>query len=282
MTHNDDSNYWTKGTADTWAREMSGVRLIIDKFANITDNSVIGLRAPFLRVGGNQQFTMMEEQAFLYDSSITAPLQDVPFWPYSMFFKMPHRCHGDLQNCPTRSSGVWEMVMNELDRREDPTTDEIVSGCSMIDACSNILDGDQFYNFLIHNFYRHFDQNRAPLNLAFHAAWLKNNPEFLDAFLYWIDGIQEAHPDEVYFTTMTQVIQWMQEPVDLNSAPTFGPWLEKCAPEIKSSSPPKVHNCKLYTEQLAGEFLMPTSQRCPNFFPWIADPTGQSDGVRRQ
>jgi hypothetical protein len=282
VTHKEDPNYWTKGTADTWAREMSGVRLIIDKFANITDNSVIGLRSPFLRVGGNQQFTMMEEQAFLYDSSITAPLQDVPFWPYSMFFKMPHRCHGDLQNCPTRSSGVWEMVMNELDRREDPTTDEIVSGCSMIDACSNILDGDQFYNFLIHNFYRHFDQNRAPLNLAFHAAWLKNNPEFLDAFLYWIDGIQEAHPDEVYFTTMTQVIQWMQEPVEMKEAATFGPWLEKCAPEIKSSSPPKVHNCKLFTEQLAGEFLMPTSQRCPNFFPWIADPTGQSDGVRRQ
>ena len=282
VTHKDDPDYWTKGTADTWAREMSGVRLIIDKFANITDNSVIGLRAPFLRVGGNQQFTMMEEQAFLYDSSITAPLQDVPFWPYSMFFKMPHRCHGDLQNCPTRSSGVWEMVMNELDRREDPSYDEIVSGCSMIDACSNILDGDQFYNFLIHNFYRHFDQNRAPLNLAFHAAWLNNNPEFLDAFLYWIDEIQATHPDEVYFTTMTQVIQWMQEPVEMKAAPTFGPWLEKCAPEIKSSSPPKVHNCKLFTEQLNGEFLMPTSQRCPNFFPWIADPTGQSDGVRRQ
>ena len=177
VTHKEDPNYWTKGTADTWAREMSGVRLIIDKFANITDNSVIGLRSPFLRVGGNQQFTMMEEQAFLYDSSITAPLQDVPFWPYSMFFKMPHRCHGDLQNCPTRSSGVWEMVMNELDRREDPTTDEIVSGCSMIDACSNILDGDRFCNFLNHNFYRHFKQNRAPLNLAFHATWLNNNPE---------------------------------------------------------------------------------------------------------
>ena len=43
VTHNDDPNYWTKGNADTWAREMSGVRLIIDKFANITDNSVIGL-----------------------------------------------------------------------------------------------------------------------------------------------------------------------------------------------------------------------------------------------
>merc|ERR1712088_1004251 len=100
---------------------MSGTRLIIDKFANITDNSVVGLRAPYLRVGGNRQ------------------------------------------DCPTRSHAVWEMVMNELDRREDPTIDEDLAGCAMVDSCSNILSGDQFYNFLTHNFYRHFDQNRAPL-----------------------------------------------------------------------------------------------------------------------
>merc|ERR1711981_474146 len=132
---------------------MSGTRLIIDKFANITDNSVVGLRAPYLRVGGN------------------------------------------LQNCPTRSHAVWEMVMNELDRREDPTIDEDLAGCAMVDSCSNILSGDQFYNFLTHNFYRHFDQNRAPLGLFYHAAWLKNNPEYLDAFLYWVDEVLESHPE---------------------------------------------------------------------------------------
>lgn len=280
ITHqSDDGGYWTQGSTDTWAREMSGVRLIIDKFANITDNSVIGMRAPFLRVGGNPQFTMMEEQAFLYDSSITAPLQDVPLWPYSMFFRMPHRCHGDRQNCPTRSSGVWEMVMNEMDRRENPDSDETVSGCAMIDACSNILSGDQFYNFLSHNFYRHFDSNRAPLNLAFHAAWLKNNPEFLDAFLYWVDGVQEVHSDEVYFTTMTQVIQWMQSPVALDSAATFAPWQEKCSPEIIDPSPAPSRRCTLHTEQLPGEYTLPTNARCPNFYPWLADPTGQTDGV---
>merc|ERR1712180_320950 len=87
---------------------------IIDKFANITDNSVVGLRAPYLRVGGNRQFTMMEEQAFLYDSSITAPLRNPPLWPYTMYFRMPHRCHGNLQNCPTRSHAVWEMVVKIL------------------------------------------------------------------------------------------------------------------------------------------------------------------------
>merc|ERR1719206_345019 len=59
----------------------------------------------------------------------------------------------------------------------------------MIDSCSNIINGDQFYNFLTHNFYRHFDQNRAPLGLFFHAAWLKNNPEYLDAFLYRVDEV---------------------------------------------------------------------------------------------
>lgn len=139
------------------------MRIIIEKYANITDNAVVGVRAPYLRVGGNNQFTMMEEQAFLYDSTITAPLSNPPLWPYTMYFRMPHRCHGNLQNCPTRSHAVWEMVMNELDRREDPTNDEYLPGCAMVDSCSNILSGEQFYNFLNHNFDRHYEQNRAPL-----------------------------------------------------------------------------------------------------------------------
>ena len=106
-----------------------------------------------------------------------------------------------------RSHAVWEMVMNELDRREDPNIEEDIPGCAMVDSCSSILTGwfteksvfrtqtysvnvrfllstgDQFYAFLNHNFERHYEQNRAPLGLYFHAAWLKNNPEFLDAFL---------------------------------------------------------------------------------------------------
>lgn len=141
-SHNDDERWWSNATVDTWAKEMAGQRIIIEKFANVTDNSVVGLRAPYLRVGGNNQFTMMEEQAFLYDSTITAPLSNPPLWPYTMYFRMPHRCHGNLQTCPTRSHAVWEMVMNELDRREDPTTDESIPGCAMVDSCSNILTGE--------------------------------------------------------------------------------------------------------------------------------------------
>merc|ERR1712025_1004108 len=159
----------------------------------------------------------------------TAPLQNPPLWPYTLYFRMPHKCHGNLQNCPTRPLAVWEIVMNELDRREDPTVDEELAGCAMVDSCSNIRSGDQFYNFLTHNFYRHFDQNRAPLGLFFHSSWLKNNLEFLDAFLYWIDEVLANHP-EVYFVTQTQVIQWIQDPVTIEAARNFPAWQEKCSP----------------------------------------------------
>lgn len=254
---------------------MAGQRVIVEKYANISDNSVVGLRAPYLRVGGNNQFTMMEEQAFLYDSTITAPLSNPPLWPYTMYFRMPHRCHGNLQTCPTRSHAVWEMVMNELDRREDPSSDEYLPGCAMVDSCSNILTGDQFYAFLNHNFDRHYDQNRAPLGLYFHAAWLKNNPEFLEAFLFWVDEILANHND-VYFVTMTQVIQWIQNPRQSSEVKNFDPWKEKCSVDPNSTPACWVPNaCKLTSKELPGETLnLQTCIRCPNNYPWLNDPTG--------
>jgi len=273
ITHKNDEDFWTNATVEDWAREMSGSRLIIDKFANITDNSVVGLRAPYLRVGGNEQFTMMEEQSFLYDSSMTAPLQSPPLWPYTMYFKMPHPCHGNVKNCPTRSHAVWEMVMNELDRREDPEIDEELPGCAMIDSCSNILTGKQLYKFLVHNFYRHFESNRAPLGVYFHAAWLKNKQEFLAAFLYWIDDVRKNHP-EVYFVTMTQVIQWIQDPKTVSEARNFIPWQEKCNPGPRQTCR-VANNCKLSSNEVPGEaFVMTTCVRCPNRYPWLNDPSG--------
>jgi len=275
ITHNSNESFWSYAGVDDWAKEMAGSRLIIEKFGNITDNSVVGLRAPYLRVGGNYQFTMMEEQGFLYDSSITAPLQNPPLWPYTLYFRMPHRCHGNLQNCPTRPLAVWEIPINELDRREDPSVDEDLPGCAMVDSCSNIRSGDQFYNFLTHNFYRHFDQNRAPLGLFFHSSWLKNNPEFLDAFLYWIDEVLSNHP-EVYFVTQTQVIQWIQDPVTVEAARNFPAWQEKCSPGPRTDC--LVPNtCKLANDkELPGQQLvMYTCTRCPNQYPWKNDPYGE-------
>jgi hypothetical protein len=53
---------------------------------------------------------MMADQLFVYDASITAPLSRVPIWPYTLYFRMPHKCAGNAGNCPSRSHPIWEMV----------------------------------------------------------------------------------------------------------------------------------------------------------------------------
>jgi hypothetical protein len=53
-----------------------------------------GVRVPFLSVGWNRQFLMMREFGFVYDSSITTPVSDPPFWPYTLDYQIPHKCIG--------------------------------------------------------------------------------------------------------------------------------------------------------------------------------------------
>ena len=107
---------------------------------------------------------MMADQYFAYDSSITAPLSRVPIWPYTLqyrypaasgneeiiFLRMPHKCHGNSGNCPSRSHPIWEMPINELDRRDDPDFDENLTGCHLVSSCSNIYHKDQFRYFMAH------------------------------------------------------------------------------------------------------------------------------------
>ena len=67
ITNDENPKYWTEGSYDNWLAEMAGDRLIIERFANITDGTVVGVRAPYLRIGGNEQFNMMTDQFFAYD-----------------------------------------------------------------------------------------------------------------------------------------------------------------------------------------------------------------------
>ncbi|XP_071519198.1 chitin deacetylase 1-like [Panulirus ornatus] len=275
ISNREDPDYWSYGTYDDWLTEMAGARLIIERFANITDNSIIGVRAPYLRVGGNTQFEMMTDQLFIYDASITAPLNRVPLWPYTMYFRMPHKCHGNSQNCPSRSHPVWEMVMNELDRRDDPLFDEDLPGCHFVSSCTNIRTGEQFASFLEHNFQRHYNTNRAPLGLHFHAAWLESNRDFKKALSKFID--EKTNQNDVYFVNMLQVIQWMQSPTDVTGIRDLAEWKEKC--DVKGLPYCSLPNtCQLTSRELRGETLnLFTCMDCPHNYPWLLDPTG--DGL---
>ena len=273
ITNRDNPKYWTEGSYDTWFAEMAGSRLIIETFANITDlNSIVGVRAPFLRVGGNEQFSMMADQDFLYDASITAPLRTMPIWPYKLDYRMPHKCSGNSGNCPSRSHPVWEMPINELDRREDHY-EERQTGCHLVSSCS-INQGEQFLKFLQHNFKRHYETNRAPLSLSFDPSWLISNKGFTEVLANWMTSILTTYGD-VYFVSATQVLEWMQTPTKNVELRDFQPWKEgKCtAPGQPLCTLPKP--CPLTARELPGQTLrLHTCQECPLNYPWIDDPTG--------
>ena len=119
-----------------------------------------------------------------------------------------------------RSHPVWEMVINELDRRDDPLSDEPLPGCQLVSSCSNIFDPDQFARMLRHNFERHLNSNRAPLGLHFNAVWLKNNKGFKKELIKFIADMLDRN--DVYFVTMLQV----------------GTSIPKTSKSLKSSSSP--------------------------------------------
>ncbi len=79
------------------------------------------------------QFEMMSDQFFAYDASIVAPLSRVPVWPYTLHHLMPHKCHGNKENCPSRPHQVWELPINELDRRS------VAARCSCCPCCCRAL-----------------------------------------------------------------------------------------------------------------------------------------------
>merc|ERR1711922_77906 len=278
ITNQEDPKYWTEGPYDTWLGEMAGARLIVERFANITDGSVVGLRAPYLRVGGNEQFNMMTDQFFLYDSSITAPYGRRPIWPYTLQYRMPHKCHGNAGNCPSRPHNIWEMPINELDRRDDPTFDESLTGCHLVSSCSNIYFKDQFRDLLVHNFNRHYDSNKAPLSLSFDPSWLISNKGFDNVLEDWMDEVLANYPD-VYFVTELMVIQWMQKPTGTSALRDFADWKEKCLVGGQPSC--NLPNaCPLTTREIPGaEFRLHTCMPCPKTYPWIADPTGEGFDV---
>merc|ERR1719376_1358253 len=211
ITINYDKNYWSDLSPEEYEAEFDGARLITERYANISQGEILGMRVPQGRVGGNAQFKMMIDWGFLYDASLAAPRSRFPLWPYTLQHRMPHRCLGTDQNCPTRNFTAWEMVLNELDRRDDPEFTEALTGCHLIDQCANIVDDPkQFRRFLEANLPHHYSTNRAPLGLHFTAPYFLTHRSFLREFASWVADV--ATRGDYYFVTMLQAISWMEAP----------------------------------------------------------------------
>jgi hypothetical protein len=70
------------------------------------------------------------------------------------------------------------------------------------------------------------------------------------------------------------VIQWMQNPTQVNNLRNFEDWKDKCS--VQGNPFCSLPNaCPVTTRELPGEqFRLFTCMDCPANYPWILDPTG--------
>ncbi len=57
-----------------WLKEMLGQKEILSAYGGVKYDDIRGMRAPFLAIGGNNMFAMLQEANFTYDASM--PIYD--------------------------------------------------------------------------------------------------------------------------------------------------------------------------------------------------------------
>ncbi|OXU32100.1 hypothetical protein TSAR_002941, partial [Trichomalopsis sarcophagae] len=266
VTHRGPEDWWMKNaTLEDWFDEMVGEANIINRFAGVRMEDMKGLRVPFLRVGWNRQFLMMQEFGFVYDSSIVAPPSNPPIWPYTLDYQPPYGCTAVGQLCPTRSyQGIWEIPINPLFVEDQH--------CQTLETCSINLNEDEIYGALMNNFKMHYSSNRAPLGLHFQTSWLQTPSNYL-ALSKFIDDVLRL-PD-VYFVSNQQVLEWMRNPTSLDHIRAFKPWhcFDKKFDtyEIVCDVP---NTCKLPSRILKTHRYLHTCYDCPKQYPWLRNEFG--------
>lgn len=100
ISHRLPELWWTdKANYSDWVEEMIGMREILLQLTNINGDTpvikredLLGMRAPFIKPGGDPMYQMLNDFGLLYSSSIVAPKSDYPLWPFTLDSKVPFDC----------------------------------------------------------------------------------------------------------------------------------------------------------------------------------------------
>ena len=99
-----------KKNTTAWVNELVGMRKILEDQAEISEDEILGVRAPGLTPGFNAQYEVVTrfqisillaifipniqvliDYGFIWDSSQGVPPRPTPVWPYTFDYKMPHK-----------------------------------------------------------------------------------------------------------------------------------------------------------------------------------------------
>jgi hypothetical protein len=139
-----------------WYFEITRMRDFLKRFANISPEDILGARAPQLNPGNDEQFRVLIDEGFIWDSSISTKVTEFPIWPYTLDYRVPHECKSN--SCPKKAyPGFWEIPAN-LHYVED------LSGgaCSYMDQCAfAYFDEDDVFDWLKEDFLRFYEVRKC-------------------------------------------------------------------------------------------------------------------------
>lgn len=245
------------------------MREILSRFGNVSKENVLGMRAPYIKPGGNAMLNMLYDFAFAYDSSFAAPPSKVPLWPYTLDYRIPHHCVN--KGCATHSyPGVWEIPLNTM-YSEDGTGGR----CVLADQCVFADDEDTVFEFLLENFLRHYRTNRAPLGLYFHVNWFTDKIK-TKALHRFVDHVLKNY-DNAWFVTMQQALLWMRSPKRSAELRDLEAWA--CPKREPACNLPNTCALPFSDEYSFGDLrYMETCSACPARYPWIGNYAGKFKG----
>jgi len=264
----DDSSLYKKNTT-AWVNELVGMRKILEDQAEISEDEILGVRAPGLTPGFNAQYEVLIDYGFIWDSSQGVPPRATPVWPYTFDYKMPHKCRTD--SCPTRQfPGVWEIPLNSH------YIEGYAAGhCPYLDQCVfTHMDAQDVLAWLKEDFNRHYLTNKAPYTLAMHTNWFQeeNQRDALSEFLDWLE-----EKDDVFFVTGTQALLWMTDPKPLSQINEVDSWRCKTEEELPPPPCPSPNSCSLVHRENGANSAryMTTCRTCPSRYPWLGNYRGR-------
>ncbi|CAB3400850.1 unnamed protein product [Caenorhabditis bovis] len=262
-----------------WLNEMDGQRRILAKFGGVPEESIIGIRAPQLALGGDDQFEMMSGAGFVWDNSMSANpgINGDPYWPQTLDYAVSWPCFES--SCPKSSfNGVWTIPLNQFYGSYMPQIDSFRRS-SMLRAAVDLNNTvDELEEIIMRNFERSYSSNRAPYVLSLNADFLqlggeKKGMKALKKFMNYISTKRD-----VYIVTMKQLIDWMQHPVPLNQMQQSK--AVECPISFnrnpgQSSYCEKPNKCLYSTPSLTSqEHQFLTCLPCPTMYPWVENPAG--------
>ena len=218
------------------AEEIIGQRKWLIEECGLPAEDVVGHRSPYL-VNNPQHREALVKGGFLYDSTINehwpdsrmpnsepdtvSPNGQSRLWPYTMDNGIPQNCAwtGNMCTPDEKYKGLWEVPVWNIQ------TDFYPDNAYAMDPCDAAKSKCDILELLKSNFDLAYTGNKAPVPIYVHSPWLQEpgNMKKVQAFITWA---RETHPNDTYFVTMHQLVQWLQNPVPLSQ---MNDWLG-CVP----------------------------------------------------